>query len=64
MPKRGRGGFNRFHAFSFGVAKAGMEGFNEEKVGEVLRETITNKQFYITQEVKMKEVEMKIVKFK
>lgn len=44
----GEEGFNRFHAFSFGVAKAGMDSVNHEKMEKILKQTITNQQYYIT----------------
>ena len=44
----GRETFNHLHAYNFGIAKAGMENFNENKVDKLLKEAITNKQYYIT----------------
>eukprot|EP00347_Sterkiella_histriomuscorum_P000280 403376484 len=60
----GRQTFNHLHAYNFGIAKAGMENFNENKVDQMLKESITNKQYYITQEEKIEKVEAKVAAYK
>lgn len=57
-------GFNRFRAFGFGIEKAGMDPMNTKQIEKILKSTISNQQFYITQEQKMNETENKIANYK